>query len=292
MAAQARLVSIVLPTHDGSRYIDEATAGWTVQTYQNWELIVVDDGSVDDTRERVAAWCERDGRVRLVSHGSNRGLPAALNTGFARARGDYLTWASDDNRSRPEALSEMAKFLDLHSEVDVVYTDYMLIDERGRALRRIEVAEARELARRNCIGPSFLYRRRVRDVVGGYAEDLALAEDYDFWLRASVNFTLKPLHLDLCWYRMHDRSLTAQHAARISAVADEVLGRNVQKLGWLDGAGKAECLVGLTVRSVQRGKLLAASKFLARALGERPGFTAGYLLRKTREKVWGGGERR
>src|SRR5262245_42250457 len=95
--AAGALVTIVLPTYDGARFIDEAIAGWVAQNHAAWELIVVDDASTDDTPHRLRAWSEKDSRIRVVRHATNRKLPAALNTGFAGARGKYLTWSSDDN---------------------------------------------------------------------------------------------------------------------------------------------------------------------------------------------------
>ena len=100
------------------------------QTYPNWELIIVDDASTDDTPVRIAQYVAGDSHLRSVRHETNRRLPAALNTGFSQAKGDYLTWTSDDNCYRPNALTEMVAFLESEPEVDIVYTDYTEIDEK------------------------------------------------------------------------------------------------------------------------------------------------------------------
>src|SRR5204863_2630989 len=88
--SDAPRVSIVLPSHDGARYLDTAIESWHRQTYAAFELVLVDDGSIDDTRARAKAWCARDARIRLTHHDVVRRLPAALNTGFALTRGEYL----------------------------------------------------------------------------------------------------------------------------------------------------------------------------------------------------------
>src|SRR5215469_653569 len=190
------LVSIVLPTYNGARYIEQALQSCLTQTHRRLELIVVDDGSRDDTAAKVEAYCRIDRRVRLVRHVRNRRLPRALNTGFSMAAGDYLTWTSDDNIYQPDALAEMVAFLEDHADVGMVYTDYSFIDEHGRRVQSKTAGDPHRLLSEdyNCLSPCFLYRRRVRDLVGDYASDLYLAEDYDYWLRVSQSFRLSPYH--------------------------------------------------------------------------------------------------
>jgi glycosyltransferase involved in cell wall biosynthesis len=274
------LVSIVLPTHNGARFLDEALASWIGQTYRRWELVAVDDGSQDETPGRLAAWADRDARVRLVRHPVNRGLPAALNTGFAQAGGAYLTWTSDDNCARPAALAEMVRFLEERPEVDMVYTDHTLIDEAGREIGRVEVREPGLLGVMNCIGASFLYRRRVHETVGAYAEEFALAEDYDFWLRTSTRFHLAPLHRDLYLYRVHEQSLSARHHERARVAFDRVLASRLPTLGWLDAPGKADALIGLAARAAARGERLRAAACLGRAFRHCPSFILAWLTRR------------
>src|SRR5438034_11794938 len=102
------LITIVLPTHNGAKYLRESIESCLGQTYHNLELVVVDDASSDATPDVIAEYS--DPRLISVRHGQNRGLPEALNTGFAHSRGHYLTWTSDDNRYAPEARAEMAAF--------------------------------------------------------------------------------------------------------------------------------------------------------------------------------------
>src|SRR5687768_16352258 len=104
------LVSIVLPTYNGCRYLCESIDSCRKQTYPHWELILVDDCSTDDTPRIMAEAVRSDARIRSVRHETNKKLPSGLNTGFRLAKGDYLTWTSDDNCYRPEALAEMVAF--------------------------------------------------------------------------------------------------------------------------------------------------------------------------------------
>ena len=282
---RAPLVSIVLPSHNGERYLDEAIESWRAQTYQRWELVLVDDGSTDGTRACAKRWCALDARIRLVRHETKRGLPAGLNTGFAAARGDYLTWTSDDNVARPHMLSALAAVLDERPDVGLVYSDYTVIDESGTPTGRVEAGAPWELARRNCVGASFLYRRAVQARVGAYDESLALAEDYDFWLRVSAQFTLHSLPQDLYAYRLHPRSLTARYARSVAGVSDRVLARHLDRLPWLDRRERAATFMALAVRASRRGDLAFAARLALAATRHSPESVPGFVLERIARRV-------
>src|SRR5262249_6500825 len=208
MATSLPLISIVLPTFNGARYLREAIESCLHQTYPNWELILVDDASTDETPSIIAEYMARDSRVTTLRNPVNRKLPGSLNAGFARARGELLTWTSDDSCYRPQALSERAAFLEANPSVDLVYADFSVIDEDGATRGEGWVGPIEELPLRNSIGACFLYRRTVHECLGGYDEDLALVEDWDYWLRASASFRLGRLREGLYLYRCHKNSLT------------------------------------------------------------------------------------
>lgn len=234
------LVSIVLPTHNGSRYIREAIDSCLVQTYGEWELVVVDDGSTDNTAQIVQGYVERDKRIRLLGHAKNRYLPAAVNTGFRDARGAYFTWIADDNMYRPEALQEMVGHLEEHPEVGIVYTDATLIDEGGRVIRLRPAGDwDRLMIDPNPIGWCFLLRRSVWETVGEYDEGAFLAEDYDFWLRASRQFKFAVLHRDLFLYRQQPGSLTETRSEQCRWAAACVERKNLPRLTWPKKTDKA-----------------------------------------------------
>jgi len=265
------LVSIVLPTYNGaSGYLDEAVQSCLDQTYSNWELIIVDDASTDDTPAHIAQYVAKDSRIRSVRHETNRKLPAALNTGFSRAKGEYLTWTSDDNCYRPNALAEMVEFLKSRPEVGIVYTDFTVIDQTGNPVQSVAVSEMGNLVTGNCIGPCFLYRRSIQERLGGYAEDLHLAEDYDFWLRASACFQLQPLHKDLYLYRRHSYSLTSLQGKRAYLVACEALKRNLPHLQWVNREMRAAGYLRLAMAEQARCNIPEARRCLLWAIYYSP----------------------
>lgn len=212
--AQADLdatVSIVLPTHNGSRYIRRSIQSCLDQSYANLEVIVVDDGSAEDMRSIVREFA--DHRIRYIRHEKNQGLPAALNTGFAATTGSYLTWTSDDNYYAPHAIERLARFLRRYPHIDFVYSSQFIVDESQQESTRVRRAlPPSDLKRQNNIGGSFMYRRQVYTAIGQYDSGAVLVEDYDYWIRVSRRFRMQRILEPLYYYRYHAASLTSAHS--------------------------------------------------------------------------------
>lgn len=204
------LVSIILPTYNGAKYLRQSIASCLGQSHQNLELVIVVDGSTDDTDSVLADFS--DPRLRIVRHERNRGLPEALNTGFANSRGDFLTWTSDDNWYATDAIAEMVDFLETHPSVGLVYADMWLVNEEGQ-MQELDVQPPEHLKTQpwNGIYACFMYRREVYKTIGEYDPATRLAEDYDYWLRIAERYEIAPLHHRLYYYRQHAGSLTGTH---------------------------------------------------------------------------------
>lgn len=101
------LISIVLPVYNGEKYLRESIDSILAQTYKNWELLIVDDCSTDSSSEIAKEYVSKDRRIYYYHNENNLRLPRNLNKGFSLARGNYLTWTSDDNRFKPTALEKM-----------------------------------------------------------------------------------------------------------------------------------------------------------------------------------------
>jgi glycosyltransferase involved in cell wall biosynthesis len=238
-------VSIVLPVHNGAAYVRDAIESCLAQTYEDLELVLVDDASTDETPAVLAEYEQRDRRVVVVPLTENRRLPGALNAGFGRSSGRYLTWMSDDNRYRPQAIERMAAVLETRPDVDLVYSSYTITDEQWHALEPGDVRDFRLLIHWNVVGPCFLYRRTLYEQVGDYSSDAVLAEDYDYWLRASARHTLFWLDDDLYEYRRHDQSLTGTEGQRVIDAAQVVLARNLPRLRWASAGDRVRAYVRL-----------------------------------------------
>jgi glycosyltransferase involved in cell wall biosynthesis len=246
-------VSMVMPVHNGARWLAEAIDSMLAQEFGDFELILVDDASRDASTAIMADAASRDPRVRFFRLEQNLGLPGALNHGFAEARGALHSWTSDDNMLRPEMLGRLVSTLDAHPEADVVHADFTLIDEAGVELGRSRVGPIERLLYGNNVGACFLYRARVTEALNGYDTQLFGVEDYDFWLRAALRFTFVALHEDLYIYRKHGGSLTSQRAEQIQALTAQIVERALPET--LSARERSEILLGLALRSHRRWRL-------------------------------------
>lgn len=277
----SNIVSIAMPTYNRAYYLPSAIESVLSQTYAHWELVIVDDCSTDSTPEVIADYMSRDSRIKSVRHEQNRKLPGALNTGFAHSTGDYLTWLSDDDLLRPNALEAMVKFLQAHPEIGLVYTDYTEIDAQGQPIRRIVVGQPEELGIGKPVGVSHLFRRKVYEELKGYKEEMFLAEDLDFWIRAFIKFKMLPYHEDLFLYRQHSTSLTSTYQ-RVYRVHGKILEAYLPEMHWMNKYRTAHAYFRQAKRAMYYRDIWPAANYLLQAFRTSPMF----FMKQPFIKVW------
>lgn len=206
------LVSIILPIYNGEEYMRISIDSCIAQTYKNWELIIVDDCSKDGTSAIAKEYEQRDSRIHYYRNETNLRLPRNLNRGFSLAKGDYLTWTSDDNYYRPMAIEKMVDHLEA-TENEFVFTRYSIINENDEELSQTVIPKDYKHAiwDDNFVGACFMYSKKVYETVGEYDPNLFLCEDYDYWLRIFAQFPVGYIDENLYAYRRHGKSLTAQN---------------------------------------------------------------------------------
>lgn len=220
------MVSIVLPTYNGSKYLAESIDSVLAQTYQNWELIIVDDCSEDDTLEIAWSYVKKDDRIRVIHNEINQKISSSLNIGFSEAKGEYLTWISDDNRYLPEAIEKMLDIL-LHKNVKMVSADCYIIDDNGNRTGRLKSYDESIMILCNTVGACFMYTRQILDEIGEYDTVFLYVQDYDYWLRILHKFGhIEHLTKLLYEYRHHTESLTATKCREASYERSILLDRN------------------------------------------------------------------
>jgi glycosyltransferase involved in cell wall biosynthesis len=266
-------VSAIIPTYNRAALLVEAVESALAQRRPPDEILVVDDGSRDDTAARMAAYGER---VRYVRQ-ANAGPSAARNHGFRLARGEYLALLDSDDLWTPDRLERQLEVLQRHPDTDVVFgrevlfgagqpdRDWNLHDPE---VRRVLAQTAGPLdpvlpllIRENVVPTSTaLFRRALLDRAGGIDESLRQAEDWDLWLRfalAGARFAHVPS--PLCRRRMHDSNLIHDKEARMKATL-AVLERHRPAFG--EHAGLAE------LRISQVAYDLGSSMLYRRRFGE------------------------
>jgi glycosyltransferase involved in cell wall biosynthesis len=183
-------VTVIIPTFNRAAIVGRAIRSVLAQTCQDWELIVVDDGSTDGTEQGVRSFS--DHRIKYIRHERNRGGAAARNTGIRCARGEYVAFLDSDDEWLPEKLEkELEVFRDSDPEVGLVYSGQIVLDERGRVLK---VGMPRKsgwvhgaLLESNFIGSCsrVTVKKQVLDRVAGFDETFLNGEDSDLWLRVA-----------------------------------------------------------------------------------------------------------
>ena len=222
----SNLVSIILPVYNGADHISESIESVLKQTYQNWELIVVDDCSTDNTPEIIENFRKSDSRIRILRNERNLKLPMTLNAGFASAKGDYFTWTSDDNMYRPNALEKMVTVLDESLGIDFVYADLSVINDSGEIISEAKQPEPPEIRFYNMMGACFMYRRELAEKVGEYDPTTFLAEDYDYWLRCYKYTDFLHINENLYIYRWHEKSLSITKRKDVAYQTQYVLDKH------------------------------------------------------------------
>lgn len=221
-----KLISIVLPVYNGAAHMANSIESVINQTYQNWELIIVNDCSTDDTLALAESYQGKDSRIRVISNEKNLKLPLTLNAGFAEAKGAYYTWTSDDNMYRPEALRRLAQELERDSSCAMVYSDFTNIDADGNVIGPGILRDPEKIVLGNVCGACFLYRAEAAKEAGTYDANLFLAEDYDYWMRIYRVGEIRHIREDLYLYRRHAGSLSATKKASISIQTYKAMEKN------------------------------------------------------------------
>lgn len=222
------MVSIILPTYNGKRYIQASIESVLAQTYQDWELIVIDDHSGDGTGKIVQQYADKNSRIKLYRNEKNLRLPASLNKGFSLSKGEYLTWTSDDNLFKENAIERFVHVLEKSDDIGLVFSAMDIIDETGDITGHTPpIQDLEELHYKNIVMASFMYTRAVYEKVGDYDEDRFLVEDHDYWLRIAREFAVTYIAEPLYLYRTHPGSLTEtknrqMQEAKIALLKDEL----------------------------------------------------------------------
>ncbi len=237
------LVSVVLPVYNGEKVLARSIDSVLNQSYRNLELIIVNDGSTDESLEIARRFAQRDSRVKIINQ-ENQKLPTALSVGFRRAKGEFFTWTSADNIMLPDCIKVLVENLERKTDAAMVFGNMRLIDANDKIKRGHfwfekplfsgnvcfpKTTDRLNTYANNTIGAAFMYRRSAAFILEDYSRFKTNLEDYDYWMR--MNSLLKIEHIDeekpIYLYRIHSESLTSH---------DKELGitRNRYKLMVLD----------------------------------------------------------
>ncbi|HKS40550.1 MAG TPA: glycosyltransferase [Blastocatellia bacterium] len=221
------LISIIIPCYNQSHFLGEAIESVFKQTYTHYEIIVVDDGSTDETASVAAGF----GSVRCLIQ-KNRGLAAARNAGLEASRGSYIVFLDADDRLLPNALEDGIKSLNSHPECAFAYGHIRLISANGLPLPcprqvGVEANHYLELLRHNYIwtAGAVIYCRGVFDFVTGFNSSVNASADFDLNARISRLFPVCCSDSVVLEYRRHDESMSRDFAEMLKSA---VIARRLQ----------------------------------------------------------------
>lgn len=177
-------ISVLIPTYNRNLLLSRAINSVLAQTYQNFELVIIDDGSTDDTFETVISYQAKNENIRYLRH-SNRKLPLTLNAGILAAAGEFITFLGSDDEYKPNHLQIRIKMLERDNSIDVIYGGVEIIGDpyvkdKNNLEKKIHLSEC-------IIGGTFFGKKRVFVESNGF-NNISYSEDSDFFERASQKF--------------------------------------------------------------------------------------------------------
>lgn len=203
------LVTVYLVCFNYAKYVKQSIESVLSQTYQNFELIIIDDGSTDNSTEIINGYAKHP-KVRIIIQ-ENKGLIATNNIAIRAANGKYVMRLDADDYLDESALLVLVNTIEKSDELALVFPDYYYTDKNGNVTgqeRRHNFQETVTLLDQPAHGACTLIRRSCLIEVGGYSDEFNCQDGWDLWLKLTENYKVGNVNLPLFYYRMHDENLT------------------------------------------------------------------------------------
>lgn len=278
-------VTVVIPAYNAIRYLPETMETVLNQTYQDFEVLVVNDGSTDETPNWVNQLSEEKPKVRMVSQ-VNQGLAGARCTGVTNARGKYVAFIDADDLWELTKLEKQVNSLESNPQAGLCYTWTALADSEGKSTGRVIASHAegdvwQQLTEMNivCCGSTPMIRRSCFDDVGLFSHDVSPSDDWDMWWRISAKYPFTVIKEPLIRYRQHpnNSSKKCEHMLTTSRILIERNFANAPiELLHLRNRSYGCIYLYLGWRAIENNDYLQAKKFRNQAIAHRPqlGFSA------------------
>lgn len=202
-------VSVIIPTYNRTRFISEAVESVLAQTYSDYEILVVDDGSIDNTKDVLLPYQDKV----IYIYQKNQGVSAARNTGIRNSKGKYIAFLDSDDMWLPEKLEKQVEILDKYPDISMVYSNISYCDEKGRYIRTASKANMFQsghipekvlLWKVNCgYLQTWLIRKSCFDEIGLLDTTFKMSEDREMSVRIAMNYNIYGLKEPLTMVRQH-----------------------------------------------------------------------------------------
>lgn len=235
-AAHSPIFTIVMPVYNHEQYVGEAIQSVRDQIFQDWELIIVDDGSVDRSGEIIDQHAGADARIRAI-HQANTGQGAARNNAIALARGQWMAYVDSDDKYLPETLQQHFDYIQAHPDAKFIYGYRHRLNEDGTVTElppgeyQSRITGVRDLFQKTFLSQLCVcYKRELLEKAGTFDPQLWCVDDYELNLRIGLYTQFEPIGLPTGLRRRHQANISVQ-TGRSRMLEVGVLRRWVEKLG-------------------------------------------------------------
>ncbi|MCN4144544.1 MAG: glycosyltransferase family 2 protein [Thiohalomonas sp.] len=221
---EKEIISVVIPCYNQAEFLDETVQSLLEQSYKELEIIIVNDGSTDNSRELIYHWNEKyPDKIRLIEQ-ENRGLSEARNSGIRAASGNYLFLLDADDKLHKTMISKCMNAIAEH-DADIIYADYQRFGETDRVQTTGDKVELYALQYANVTGATALYKKEVWEKTGGYKQNMHGGyEDWEFWLNASKRgFKFYHISEVLFYYRVKKESMYTDALAKHAYLCSKIV---------------------------------------------------------------------
>lgn len=224
------LITVYITSYNYGCYIRQAIDSVLAQTLQDFELIIIDDGSTDDSRSIIETYADHP-KIRPIFQ-QNKGLNVTNNIALRAARGKYIMRLDADDWLDPHAIEVMSNMLERNPKLGMVFPDYYLVDAEGNVTEQVQRHDFDDvtLFDQPAHGACTMIRRKCLSEIGGYDESFRCQDGYDLWIRFIEHFQVRNVNLPLFFYRQHSSSLT-RNEEHILATRSEIVRRMVERKG-------------------------------------------------------------
>lgn len=220
------MVSIIIPTYNRGNVIQRSIDSVLAQTYRDFELIIVDDASEDDTKQRIDEY--NNPRIRYIRNVNKLGANGARNVGIQNAKGEYIAFQDSDDFWEADKLEKQIGFLEKHREIDIVYSRYKyywingvatLVPNKNFTNRELEEKIGDTIARSNVIGtPTMVVRKRCFDEVGTFDEEIPRFQDWEIAIRLVNRYKFGIIDEELVRIYETEKSITKTKGNELTAM--------------------------------------------------------------------------
>lgn len=258
-------ITVYITNHNYGRYLKKSIESVLKQKYSDWELIVIDDGSTDNSRSVLKRF-EKHTKVEIV-YQKNKGLNISNNIALRSAKGKYIMRLDADDYLDENALLVLANVLDQHPEIALVYPDYYRIEEDGTIIdiqRRNKLDKEIKLYDMPAHGACTLIRKQNLIEIGGYGEDVRCQDGYDLWVKFIGKYKVYNVNIPLFYYRQHGVNLTKDEDAILEArykikrreAALRIKHKDVKVLGIVPVRGEVHGEAGYAMKKIHNKPLI------------------------------------